>query len=177
MKKMKFFRVISTLMAVVTLATCLGMNPVLAAELDEVEAVEQQVETESSITPYSGVETLPLGDYLISSRFSVTGHNYSPVKTVQGRYLRILYKATLNVVDFQLQPGRIKIIDYYTKEVLSDSSLCCSSNNSGVSYQTVDTDLGRAGRKIQIYTVVTSSNGQEVQNTVTFTDYRSRVHN
>lgn len=84
MKKMKFFRAISTLMAVVTLATCLGMNPVLAAELDEVEAVEQQVETESSITPYSGVETLPLGDYLISSRFSVTGHNYSPVKNCTG---------------------------------------------------------------------------------------------
>lgn len=172
MKKIKFSRAISTLIAVVTLATCFGTNPVFAAE---VEVTEQQAETESSIVPYAGTEPLPLGYYTISSRFSITGHNYSPVKTVQGKYLKILYSATLNVEDYQLESGRIKIIDANTKEVLSDSPLICG-NGTG-SYQTLDTNLGYAGRKIQIYTVVTSSNGQEVQNTVTFTNYRSYVHN
>lgn len=175
MKKIKFSRAIGTLMAVVTLATCLGANPVFAAEVDEVEVIDQQTETEGSIIPYAGTETLPLGYYTISSRFSITGHNYSPIKTVQGKYLKILYTATLNVEDFQLESGRIKIIDANTKEVLSDSPLICG-NGTG-SYQTLDTNLGYEGRKIQIYTVVTSSNGQEVQNTVTFTNYQSYVHN
>lgn len=82
MKKIKFSRAIGTLMAVVTLAACFCTNPVFAAELDKVEAIEQQVETEGSIMPYAGrkvqiyTELYSIKDYIDTMERSVLFTNY-----------------------------------------------------------------------------------------------------
>lgn len=119
MKKIKFSRAIGTLMAVVTLATCLSANPVFAAEVDEVEVIEQQTETETSITPYGGIETLPLNRwYTISSAFTIDDYNYTPMKTVEGKYLKLKFISRVNL-DLDSKSGdvkvTIKIRDYNTK--------------------------------------------------------------
>lgn len=180
MKKIKFSRAIGTLMAVVTLATCLSANPVFAAE---VEVIEQQVETESSITPYGGVETLPLNRwYTISSNFSITGYNYTPCKTVEGRYLKLDFDCYVgdsggNIV------ALVQIRDYNTKELLDEQyhMFIITKNHDAVFTPHVTTktfDLGQANRKIQIYTkLVSADSGDNFERTATFKNYKSYVSN
>ena len=62
--------------------------PVFAAEED----VYRDYEVENNSNVRSGVETFPLNQwYLVSTNFSVHDYNYTPVKTVQGRYLKIKF--------------------------------------------------------------------------------------
>lgn len=128
------------------------------------------------VEPRAGVETLPLGWYLISSSFTVTDYNYTPLKTVEGRYLKLRFKA---VVDGENPLAvRIKIRDYDTKEFLDvDDAIFFMSNQSGDNtFTTAQFDLGYAGRKIQIYTQLESSYDISGESVI-FTNYQSYVYN
>lgn len=176
MKKIKLSRMITTLMAIATLVCSFGTTNVFAAELDSENTIVEtcdSIETSDIIEPRAGIETLPLGWHTISSNFTITGHNYTPVKTVEGRYLRIYYNSSSSTTDITLW-GYIRILDYNTKEVLNESPLLVGDGD----YRTAEVDLGTTGRKIQIYTVIINAlTGEEVQRSVTFTNYQSYVHN
>ena len=183
MKKIKFSRAIGTLMAVVTLATCLSSNSVYAAEVDEaVETVEQQTETESSITPYGGIETLPLDKwYTISSAFTIDDYNYTPMKTVEGQYLKLKFRAKVNL-DLDSKVGdvkvTIKIRDYNTKAFIKDAEYSYTMPMVYLMWQVpVETpyfNLGYAGRKIQIYTKISTPNSSSTAvRVVDFDNYQS----
>lgn len=181
MKKIKFSRTIGILMSVVTLATCFCANPVFAAEVDEVEVIEQQVETESSIMPYAGTETLPLGWYTISSSFTIDGYNYTPCKTVQGRYMKLNFNCT-NATTQTAYSGiviKIYIRDYNTKQIISGPYICTIANDGTYNIETSTFDLGYAGRKVQIYTQLYSIKDyvDTMERSVLFTNYRSYVSN
>ena len=182
MKKIKFSRAIGTLMAVVTLATCLSANPVFAAEVDEVKVIEQQAETESSITPYGGVENLPLGWYTISSQFSISGYNYTPCKTVKGRYLKLDFDSYVADRGGGIV-ALIEIRDYNTGQFIDNQyhffTITKEHNEVFTPHVTTKTfDLGYAGRKIQIYTKLVSMNDVDnFERTATFKNYKSYVSN
>jgi len=179
MKKINFSRAIGTLMAVLTLVTCFGANTVFAAE---VENKPEMVETTDSIVPYAGVETLPLGWYTISSDFTIDGHNYTPCKTVQGRYMKLNFNCTNATTQSALSGVVIKIYirDYNTQQLIPGASYICTIANDGTyNIETSTFDLGYAGRKVQIYTELSSIRdyADTMERSVRFTNYRSYVSN
>lgn len=176
MKTTKLSWNISTLMAIVTLISFLEPTTVFATE-DQI--VSYTSETTNAIEPRAGTETLPLGWYTISSRFNITGHNTTPVKTVRGRYLKLNYTITKPVTS---EPIAIivEVKDYNTGIKLGSSDVFFMNENSGTAkWETIEPyDLGYAGRKVQIYTRIDLGNShKELSQAVTFTNYKSYVYN
>lgn len=165
-------RFVCMFMVIVTCVCCFTPMTALAAELEN-EPFE--VEAPFTIEPRGGVETLPLGEYLISSSFTITDYNYTPRKTVQGRYLQLKFNAFLYNTTDPLAV-RIKIRDYNTREFIGsqETIIFLGSNMISNSFTSEKYDLEYAGREVQIYTEFSSANPGD---TVQFTNYRSIVSN
>lgn len=173
MKRSNISRTISTFMMVVTLVCCFGTTTVLAAEpLDSILVANNVVE------PRAGTETLPLGWHTISSKFTITGHNTTPVKTVQGRYLQLNYNISKNATSAPVAV-RIKIKDYYTGTFIGNEDIFfISENPTSAKWGTINFDLGYAGRKVQIYTRIENTlTYNEISTPITFSNYQSYVYN
>lgn len=180
MKKMKLLKVVSTVMMVVNLVTGVGTTNVFAAEVDN---TPNAIETDGDIETRAGVETLPLNKWhTISSSFSVAGYNYTPCKTVEGRYLKLDFDCYVgdsggNIV------ALVQIRDYNTKELLNEQyhMFIITKNHDAVFTPHVTTktfDLGQANRKIQIYTKLVSADSVDnFERTATFKNYKSYVSN
>lgn len=175
MKKIKLSRNFAIIMAIMTLVCSLGTTTAFAAEPEgDVSTVTET----SAIEPRAGTETLPLGWYTISSKFSIRGHNTTPVKTVQGQYLRLSYNATKGATS---EPLAIltRIKDYNTGEFIGGTDVFLISDKATTAgFTTIQFDLGYAGRKVQIYTYIQDArSATENTSLVTFTDYQSYVYN
>lgn len=134
------------------------------------------------VQPRSGVETLPLNTwYTISSHFSIDGHNYTPVKTVEGRYLKLNINTCLSLdEDKGNGPVRvtIKIRDYNSRNFISGAVSTFTMERGVLMTGQPVFDLGYSGRKIQIYTEITSLNSSDpATRVIDFYDYRSYSYN
>lgn len=181
MKRKMISRIANTVMAVAVAVGCFGSNPVFATE-SEVENAPVVAETNEAITPYSGVETLPLNQwYLISQNFSITHHNYTPCKTSQGRYLKLDIRTMLSLdLDKGSGPVRvtIKIRDYNTRKFIPGAESTFTMDRNVLMTGEPVFDLGYAGRKVQIYTEVRSINSSDPTNrTIEFFDFSSYTYN
>ena len=181
MKKSIIARLSSCFMAVAIAVCCFCTTPVFAAE-NEAEKPSAITETNESITPFAGVETLPLNQwYLISQHFSITHHNYTSCKTSQGRYLKLSIRTMLAISEDQGSgPVRvtIKIRDYNTRQFIPGAESTFTMNKNVLMTGEPVFDLQYAGRKIQIYTEVTSINSTDPTNrTIEFYDYSSYTYN
>ena len=78
MKKIKFSRIISTLIVAASLITNYWTATVFASEAKEPAEI---IEAADTLEPRAGTETLPLGWYTISSKFSIKGHNTTTVSS------------------------------------------------------------------------------------------------
>lgn len=165
MKKIKFSRTIGMLMAIVTLVIGFSTKNVYAA----------------------GIETLPLNQwYTISNSFTVDDYNYTPMKTVQGRYLKLQFCSKVNLdldskATEQVQVT-IRIRDYNTKQFIPGAVYTYTQPLVDITWgqakETPTFDLGYAGRKVQIYTKISSYNSSDTSvRVVDFTKYKSYSSN
>ena len=174
MKKIKLSRIISIFMVAVSLMTNFGVATVFAAESNE---PVKGVEADEIVEPRAGTETLPLGWYTISSKFSIKGHNTTPVKTVSGRYLKLDYDLTKSATSEPIAV-RIKIKDYNTGQYIGGEDIFFVTQNATTTgCRTITFDLGYAGRRVQIYTYIENawSYTEHTASLITFSNYKSYV--
>lgn len=114
----------------------------------------------------AGVETLPVGIYNISlDGFSFQGSNLTPVKTVSGKSLRLVGTASwcperdqgIQTTPIQLV---IEIRDASTGQRIGNQyTKIINPGQQGVAFDTPFWNLGRTGRRIQIFFESNSING------------------
>ena len=149
-------------------------TPVFAAEED----VYRDYEVENNSNVRSGVETFPLNQwYLVSTNFSVHDYNYTPVKTVQGRYLKIKFSWMVGDYGMGGETITIRMYNPNTHSFITGSAV--SSVDPGY-LQTFEAtfDLQYSGRKIQIFTDVSpSSTGSGTGRTANFYNFEVYTYN
>ena len=175
MKRKTLSKIFNILASVAIVVGSFTNTTVFAAE--ETSEPVTEITDEPIIT--AGTETLPLGWYLITQHFTVYNDNLSPVKTVQGRYLKLKFNWMVADTDTGLggEIITIQIRDAITGQTLLTDTSSVSGKWILKPYEH-EFDLGYAGRQIQIYTDV-SSNGVSNGNyrSADFYNYQSYVHN
>lgn len=180
----RFSHISGLLMAVTMIFTCFGATTAFAAEVSpEVIAIEETGEyanITNTVMPRAGEETLPLGWYLIEQHFTVTNDNLSPVKTVSGRYMTLKFNWMVATDDQGIggEIVTIRLVDPDTQEFLTVPITTEVADKWLLVPFEVTFDMGYAGRRIQIYTDVSSngtSNGH--YRSATFYDYQTNVYN
>ena len=187
MNKINFSRILSVIMAIITMIGCMSTTPVYAAGEENSAVIEaENANIGSANQPKSGVETLPLGWYTISDAFTIDDYNYTPVKTVQGRYMKLKFASRVNLsLDSHATTTvlvTIKLRDYYTGAFIPGAEYSYTMPLVDVLWQTPREtstfDLGYAGRKVQIYTKISSYNSTDTSTRVVdFHNYQSYVSN
>lgn len=182
--KTKFFtRAMGMMMAFVMLFGCFGTINAFAAESDTTVAVEDETPNDSGSKPIlkAGTETLPLGWYMIQQHFTITNNNLSPVKTVSGRYMKLKFSWMVSTQDTGLggEIITIKIKDATTGNYISGLTVTDTVSDKWILMPFECTfDLGYAGRKIQIFTDVSSSGSSNGNyRSADFYDYQTYVYN
>ncbi len=183
MKLKLFYRFLRVTLIVATMMISYFNDvPAFAAETKQtINNEEQTIYDGSNAVTRAGQETLPLGLYLISKNFTITNNNLTPIKTVQGRYMRLIFSWSVSTEDKGLggEIITIKIKDAETGNYIDNLTITDTVENKLLLAHFERTfDLGYAGRKIQIFTDVSSlgeSNGH--YRSADFYDYQSFVYN
>ena len=149
MKKMRKKRIFAILLAAITLTSTIIPINAFAAEKGEVVS--------ENVTPRAGEETLPLGYHSISGEFTFYDTNLTPVKTVVGRYMQLMFGFSVASSDQGLGGIRltVQIRDAITGAVIG--SYQGTVERGSTVYVSPSFDLGYGGRRIQIFFDASSS--------------------
>lgn len=183
MKTRIFSRFVGMLTAIAMSVGCFGATTAFAAETETSVNSEKEVLTEESNNAItrSGPETLPLGWYLIEQHFTITNNNLSPVKTVEGRYMKLKFSWMVSTDDRGLggEVITIKFKDVDTGQYINSLTVTDTVSDKWILMPFECTyDLGYAGRRIQIFTDVSSSGASNGNyRSADFYDYQTYVYN
>lgn len=172
MKKKNLFLIATIVMSLVILFGSFSNVSVQASANDD----------GTEIMPMAGEETLPLNKwYTISTHFEVTNNNLTRVKTVKGRYLTLKFSWMIATDDADIGGAKItvKIKDASTGKYINGLVKTSKASDKWVLVPVeMKFDLGKANRKIQIFTDVSSTgkvNGK--YRSAEFYNYQSYVAN
>lgn len=174
-------RLLSVIAVIAMILGCFSGSVAFASEPDESSVITSGSTVATGVQPRAGEETLPLGWYLIEQHFTITNNNLTKVKTVQGRYLTLDFSWMVSTEDKGIggEYLTIKIKDASTGQYISGLVATDGVEDKWQLRTFQHTfDLGWAGRKIQIFTDVSSlgqSNGY--YRAADFYDYMSYVYN
>lgn len=181
MRTKKISRFIGMLMAVAMLVGSFSATNVFAAEPKKTVVTETVANDSGDAVTRAGTETLPLGWYLIQQHFTITNNNLSPVKTVSGRYMKLKFSWMVSTADKGLggETITIKIKDATTGRYINNLTVTDTVSDKWILMPFECTyDLGYAGRKIQIFTDVSSSGSSNGNyRSADFYDYQTYVYN
>lgn len=176
MRTKKISRFMGMLMSIVMLVGSFCANNVWAADPEETFTNDN-----SDVITRAGTETLPLGWYLIQQHFTITNNNLTRVKTVSGRYMKLKFSWMVSTEDKGLggEIITIKIKDATTGKYIDNLTVTDTVSDKWILMPFEYTfDLGYAGRKVQIFTDVSSSGSSNGHyRSADFYDYQTYVYN